>query len=76
MLGEDDSPLDFRLSAFCEPCLSGAGEHRLVLSTVVHPHNRIGRVYIIIIEAFHKLVLRASLRCAARVGWPRAIASP
>ena len=72
VLGEDDSHLDFRLSAFCEPS-SSAGEHRLVLSTVVHCHNRIGRIYIFIIEPFHKLVVRSSLKRAARVGWPQAI---
>ena len=71
VLGEDDSHLDFQLSAFCEPS-SSAGEHRLVLSTVVHCHNRMGRIYIFIIEPFHKLVVRASLKRAARVGWPLA----
>lgn len=71
VLGEDDSHLDFRLSILCEP-LPDNGEHRLVLSTVVHCHNRIGRVYIFIIEPFHTLVVRASLKRAARVGWPQA----
>ena len=74
VLGEDDFHLDFRLSAFCEPS-SSAAEHRLVLSTVVHCHNRMGRIYIFIIEPFHKLVVRASLKRAARVGWPLAITS-
>ena len=71
VLGEDDSHLDFRLSVFCEPAL-GTGERRLVLSTVVRCHNRVGRAYIFTIEPFHKLVVRASLRRAARVGWPLA----
>ena len=72
VLGEDDSHLDFRLSVFCQPS-PGVVEHRLVLSTVVHCHNRIGRIYIFIIKPFHKLVVRASLRRAARDGWQQAI---
>lgn len=70
VLGEDDSHLDFRLSLLCAPSGSG-GEQRLVLSTVVHCHNLLGRSYILLIAPFHRLIVRSSLRRAARIGWPR-----
>lgn len=71
VLGEDDRHLDFRLSLLCLPAGS-EGEHRLVLSTVVHCHNLLGRNYIRLIAPFHRLIVRSSLRRAARRGWPRA----
>jgi hypothetical protein len=38
----------------------------------VHCHNRLGRIYITLIAPFHRLVVEASLRRAARLGWPTA----
>jgi hypothetical protein len=70
VLGEDDSHLDFRLSVLCAPLPVDTSRHQLVLSTVVHCHNRLGRVYLFLIAPFHRLVVKASLRQAARVGWP------
>jgi hypothetical protein len=68
VMGEDDKHLDFRASVLCtgQP---GARRH-LILSTVVHCHNRLGRIYILVIAPFHRLVVRSSLRRAARIGWP------
>jgi len=72
VLGEDDKHLDFRLSVLCSgQSLPGAKRH-LILSTVVHCHNRLGRLYIFLIAPFHRLVVQSSLRNAARVGWPPA----
>lgn len=68
VLGEDDRHLDFRLSVLC----SGGAKRRLTLSTVVHCHNRLGRLYIFLIAPFHRLVVQSSLRSAARAGWPSA----
>lgn len=70
VLGEDDKHLDFRLSVLCsgQP-LPGAKRH-LILSTVVHCHNRLGRLYIFLIAPFHRLVVQSSLRNAAQIGWP------
>lgn len=65
VLGEDDKHLDFRLSVLC----SG---RQLTVSTVVHCHNFLGRLYIFFIAPFHRLVVQSSLRTAARVGWPAA----
>ena len=69
VLGEDDRHLDFRLSVLCaaEP---GAGQRRVTVSTVVHCHNLLGRTYLRVIAPFHRLVVKASLDRAARVGWP------
>jgi len=68
VLGEDDRHLDFRVSVL----YAKAPAPRLIVSTVVHCHNLPGRVYILAIAPFHRAVVKASLRRAARVGWPRA----
>lgn len=65
LLGEDDRHLDFRVTVRREP-------RRLVLSTVVRCHNRLGRCYIALIAPWHRLVVRSALTHAARAGWPRA----
>ena len=70
VLGEDDKHLDFRLSVLCSS--SPGAKRRLTLSTVVHCHNRLGRLYILLIAPFHRLVVQSSLRTAARIGWPSA----
>lgn len=72
VLGEDDRHLDFRLSVLCAASSSPVGSHRLTLSTVVHCHNRLGRLYIFLIAPFHRAVVRSSLRRAAQTGWPKA----
>jgi hypothetical protein len=66
ILGEDDSHLDFRVSVRCEP-----QAQQLVVTTVVKCHNLVGRLYILVIAPFHRLVVRSALRRAARAGWPR-----
>ncbi|MDP3822101.1 MAG: DUF2867 domain-containing protein [Burkholderiales bacterium] len=71
VLGEDDKHLDFRLSVLHE-VLPAAGAGQVVLSTVVHCHNRLGRLYILLIAPFHRTIVKASLRRAARSGWPMA----
>lgn len=71
VLGEDDSHLNFRLSVLCAPSATPAGPHRLTLSTVVHCHNELGRLYIFLIAPFHRAVVRSSLRRAAQTGWPK-----
>lgn len=72
VMGEDDKHLDFRVSVLCADEAPSASERRLVVSTVVHCHNRLGRLYILLIAPFHRLVVQSSLRRAARLGWPRA----
>ncbi|USX12853.1 DUF2867 domain-containing protein [Oxalobacteraceae bacterium OTU3CAMAD1] len=72
VLGEDDKHLDFRLSVLCSTGAAPDSGRQLTLSTVVHCHNLLGRVYIQVIAPFHRMVVKASLRRAAEVGWPRA----
>ncbi len=70
VIGEDDNHLDFRVSILCSSGPSPESSRQLTLSTVVHCHNLLGRVYIVIIAPIHRVVVKASLRRAARVGWP------
>lgn len=70
VLGEDDKHLNFRLSF-----LHSDSPSQLILSTVVHCHNRWGRLYILLIAPFHRLVVRSCLGNAARVGWPAGAAA-
>src|SRR3954464_359292 len=72
VLGEDDKHLNFRLSVLCSNQPPPGGKRQLTLSTVVHCHNRLGRLYILFIAPFHRLVVQSSLRNAARIGWPLA----
>jgi hypothetical protein len=72
VLGEDDKHLDFRVSILCTPGTPPDTGNRLTLSTVVNCHNALGRTYLAAIAPFHREVVKASLRRAAEVGWPKA----
>ncbi len=72
VLGEDDRHLDFRISVM-RTAATGTADARLTLSTVVHCHGRLGRVYLFVIAPFHRLIVRSGLRRAARLGWPRVV---
>jgi len=72
VLGEDDKHLDFRVSVLCSGRPSSPGERRLTLSTVIHCHNRFGRLYFFVIAPFHRRLVQSGLRRAARAGWPSA----
>ena len=76
VVGEDDKHLDFRVSVLCSSGPAPESSRQLTLSTVVHCHNLLGRVYILVIAPIHRLVVKASLRRAARIGWPQAVAGP
>ena len=73
VVGEDDSHLDFRVSVLCSGGPAPDGGRRLTVSTVVHCNNLLGRVYLLIIAPFHRMIVKASLRRAARIGWPLAV---
>lgn len=66
VLGEDDIHLDFRLSVLIQMKM----HPYIVLSTVAHCHNLLGRIYIKLITPFHKMVVRSVLGQSARIGWP------
>jgi hypothetical protein len=72
VLGEDDKHLDFRVSVLCSVEPAPQSGRQLTLSTVVHCHNLLGQAYILVIAPFHRMVVKASLRRAASVGWPQA----
>jgi hypothetical protein len=71
VVGEDDKHLDFRVSVLCSGETDATSGRQLTLSTVVHCHNLLGHAYLFVIAPFHRAVVRASLRRAAQVGWPR-----
>jgi len=70
VVGENDRHLDFRASVLLRPATSGLGDE-IVATTVVHCHNRLGRIYLALISPFHRLVVRSNLQRAARRGWPK-----
>jgi len=71
LLGEDDKHLDFRVSVLHQRrTVAAQSASYVTVSTVVHCHNRLGRLYILLIAPFHRLIVQASLRRAARAGWP------
>jgi len=72
VLGEDDKHLDFRLSVLRTPDASPQLGGQLIVSTVVHCNNLLGRTYLSVIAPLHRQVVTASLRRAAHIGWLKA----
>ncbi|MBW8787605.1 DUF2867 domain-containing protein [Rhizobium sp. LARHSG275] len=64
VVGEDDSHLDFRVTIQLRT--DAANGRELVVGTVVHCHNRLGRIYLTMIAPFHRAIARANLERAAR----------
>jgi hypothetical protein len=64
VMGGDDRHLDFRVGVQQRPGVRGGRE--LVVATVVHCHNPLGRMYLAAIAPFHRTILRANLERAAR----------
>jgi hypothetical protein len=71
VVGEDDRHLDFRVSVLCSGGRAPDTMPQLTISTVVHCHNLLGRAYLLVIAPFHRMVVKASLRRAAQIGWPQ-----
>lgn len=65
ILGENDRHLDFRASVSVR-AREGTSQRELVLTSVVHCHNALGRVYLLAIRPFHRLVVRSNLARVAR----------
>ena len=63
VVGADDRHLDFRTSVLLRDAVPGA-KRELIVTSVVHCHNRLGHVYLSAIAPFHKLVVRSSLATA------------
>ncbi|WP_046168435.1 DUF2867 domain-containing protein [Chromobacterium vaccinii] len=64
VMGEDDRHLDFRLAI--QQRAGAAGGRELVIVSVVHCHNLLGRTYLAAITPFHRVIARASLERVAR----------
>jgi hypothetical protein len=64
VLGDDDKHLHVRLSLLrlAQP----DGGSRLALSTVVHEHNRLGRLYMALVGPAHSLIVPLMLRQVMR----------
>jgi hypothetical protein len=60
------------VSILCTPGSQPDAGNQLTMSTVVHCHNLLGRTYLSLIAPFHRQVVKASLRRAASLGWPKA----
>jgi hypothetical protein len=69
ILGEDDRHLDVRISLLVEKDVNGS--NRVVVTTAVRCHNRLGRAYLVAIGPFHRLAVKSYLRRAARAGFQR-----
>ncbi|CAG9252485.1 conserved hypothetical protein [Paraburkholderia unamae] len=69
ILGENDTHLDFRVSVLVQP-ESGGRPQRLIVTTLVFYNRLLGRAYLGAIAPFHRLVVRASLDRAQKLGWP------
>jgi hypothetical protein len=67
VVGEDDKHLSFRLSLLIQR--EGQVGRRLIATTAVRCHNRLGSFYLAAIRPFHRLVIRSRLRRAATVGF-------
>jgi hypothetical protein len=69
ILGEDDTHLNFRVSLLVQPASQGQPD-RLTVTTLVFYNRLLGRAYIALIAPFHRMVVRASLDRAQKLGWP------
>jgi len=65
VMGGDDRHLDFRVSVLVRT--DAQGRRELVVVTVVHCHNWLGRTYLAVIAPFHRTILRANLERTVRM---------
>lgn len=64
IVGADDRHLDFRVTI--QLCADAENGRELLAGTVVHCHNRLGRLYLATIAPFHRVIVQASLERAVR----------
>jgi hypothetical protein len=60
VIGADDEHLDFRTSILFRQNHPAIGDE-IVVTSVVHCHNLLGRIYLTTIAPFHRIVVRSSL---------------
>nr|WP_315392065.1 DUF2867 domain-containing protein [uncultured Duganella sp.] len=61
ILGDSDKHLNVEVSV-CK--MRGADHDTIAVSTVVHTHNALGRLYMLFVAPLHKLIVPASMRQA------------
>lgn len=62
VLGEDDKHLDFRVSLLLQKSSPEDKEKVLTITTLVKFHNRMGRLYFILVKPFHRRIVPAMLK--------------
>lgn len=67
VLGEDDRHLDFRVGVRLDADGASAGPW-VSLCTLVHFHNRLGRLYFAVVGPFHRRIVPAMLRAMVSKG--------
>ena len=60
LLGFNDKHLDFRIIVAVEA--EGNGHQHVSLTTLVKRHNLFGRIYILVVTPFHKLIVKTFLK--------------
>jgi hypothetical protein len=65
IVGENDKHLDFRISIYRS---SLNGVEAVTVSTAVEIHNIIGRIYMLVVEPFHRYIARTMLQRAVNAG--------
>lgn len=68
VVGENDRHLDFCASILLRQN-SFTSNLELIITTVVHCHNDLGRTYLTLIRPFHHLVVRSNLARISRKGF-------
>ena len=65
IVGENDKHLDFRISIYRS---SLNGVETVTVSTAVEIHNTVGRIYMLVVEPFHRWIARAMMQRAVNAG--------
>jgi hypothetical protein len=60
VLGDSDKHLDVKLSVY----KTSNNSDNVTISTVVHVHNLLGKVYMLFVEPMHKLIVPATIKRA------------
>jgi hypothetical protein len=63
ILGDSDKHLNVQVSISKHP---DGDRDAIVIATVVHIHNLLGRLYMVVVTPLHKLIVRAMLRRASQ----------
>ncbi|WP_066219396.1 DUF2867 domain-containing protein [Formosa haliotis] len=62
ILGEDDKHLNFRVSLFLHLQVEDTTTKAFIISTLVAFNNRLGKLYFLIVNPFHKLIIPIMLK--------------